>query len=150
MPAIRSHRRCRGPGSQRVKDVDLSKATLHTADQKLINIYPLPGVDQFPYTTLDSPKPLFPGNTSIGIKQIAPFFFIPHYLHGYYPLPCSRWQLRLTLNQLPSRGCSYSEQEYKPYIGASRLYSEPKYNPCSLGGQKTSLRPQPMCHFGYT
>lgn len=55
-----------------MKDVDLSHPD--TADQKLISIYPLPGVGQLPYTTLDSPKPLFPGNTSMGIKQIAPSF----------------------------------------------------------------------------
>lgn len=83
MPAICTHHRCGGSCSQQVRDGDLSLATLDTADQKLINIYPLPGVGQFPYTTLDLPKPLFPGNTSIGIKQIAPYFLIPYNRYGY-------------------------------------------------------------------
>lgn len=83
--ALCSHRRCGGPGSQRVKDVDLSHPD--TADQKLISIYSLPDVGQLPYTTLDSPKPLFPGNTSIGIKQIAPYFLIPHNSYGYWLVP---------------------------------------------------------------
>jgi len=53
---------------------DLPKTSLHTAGQKLINIYPLPGVGQLSYTAQGSPKPLFLGDTGIGIKQIPPFF----------------------------------------------------------------------------
>lgn len=85
-----------------MRDGDLPTATLQLTDQKLTNIYPLPGVGQFPYTTLDLPKPLFPGDTSIGIKQIAPVF-ISHALCMVFA--CCR-VLRdnegSTLNQLPS------------------------------------------------
>ena len=102
MPAICTRQRCGGSCSQQVRDGDLPTATLQLTDQKLTNIYPLPGVGQFPYTTLDLPKPLFPGDTSIGIKQIAPVF-ISHALCMVFA--CCR-VLRdnegSTLNQLPS------------------------------------------------
>ena len=79
-----------------MKDGDLAKATLHTADQKPINIYSLPGVGQFPYTTLDSPKPLFPGNTSIAIKRIAPLLL--YSTISAWLLPVAMFSVAITIN----------------------------------------------------
>ena len=110
MPAICTHRRCGGSCTQQVRDGDLSTATLDTADQKLINIYLLPDVDQFPYTTLDSPKPLFPGFT-LQPGQAKP----PR--HAYFP---QSGQISLHQPECSTRSCQTSTTAGTCITGSAR------------------------------